>query len=90
MKKCPAPGTSTKEEEARILKAQWEEEDDDLLEELKEAILDKPVLKIPVPNCRFYLKSDWSKDAQGAVLCQAGCSEAEEEALLREIEGGAC
>ena len=60
-----------------------------LLDELKEAILTNPVLKRPVPSQQFYLKTDWSTDAQGAVLLQAGHSEEEEAALMREVEGGA-
>ncbi len=89
-KKRPAPGAVTKEEEAQLLQNQWTEEDDELLEELKQAILDTPVLKRPVPNRRFYLKTDWSCNAQGAVLLQAGCSEEEEAALQRELNGGDC
>jgi hypothetical protein len=89
-KKRPAPGAATKEEESQFLQAQWMEEDDELLEELKQAILDNPALKQPVANRRFYLKTDWSCNAQGAVLVQAGCSDKEEAALNRELKGGAC
>jgi hypothetical protein len=90
LKTSPAPGAATKKEEAQLLKAQWGTEDDQLLEELKEAILSNPVLKRPVPNRRFYLKTDWSANAQGAVLLQAGCAEEDEAAMIREIEGGEC
>jgi hypothetical protein len=86
----PAPGEATKEEEADLLKKEWTEADDGLLDELKEAILSNPVLKTPVPNRRFCLKDDWSADAQGAALSQAGCSEEEEAALMKETEGGEC
>jgi hypothetical protein len=88
-RKRPAPRAATKEEEAQLLQAQWTDEDDELLEELKQAMLDNPVLKRPVPNRRFYLKTNWSCNAQGAVLLQAGCSEEEEAALNREIDRGA-
>ena len=74
----------------QLLQAQWTKEDDELLEELKQAILDNPVLKRPVPKRIFYLKTDWSCNAQGAVLLQAGWTEKEEAALNRELEGGAC
>ena len=50
LKKSPAPGAATKEEEAQILTEQWEEKDDELLDELKDAMLENPVLKRPVPN----------------------------------------
>jgi hypothetical protein len=36
------------------------------------------------------LKTDWSANAQGAVLLQVGCSEEEEAALNHELEGGGC
>jgi hypothetical protein len=85
-KKRSAPGTATKEEEAQQLRAQWQQTDGDL----KQATLDSPVLKRPVPNRRFHLKTDWSANAQDAVLLQAGCSEEEEAALNRELEGGDC
>ena len=49
-KKRPALGAATKEEESQLLQAQWTEEDNELLEELKQAILDNPVLKRPVAN----------------------------------------
>jgi hypothetical protein len=88
-RKRPAPRAATKEEEAQLPQAQWTDEDDELLKKLKQAILDNPVLKRPVPNRRFYLKTNWSCNAQGAVLLQAGCSEEEEAALNREIDRGA-
>ena len=55
-KKRPAPGAATKEEEAQLIQAQWTEEDDELLQELKQAILDNPVLKRLVPNNRLELQ----------------------------------
>jgi hypothetical protein len=66
---------------------QWNEEGDKLLEELKQAILDAPVLMCPAP-ARSCLKTDWSCNAQGAVLLQAGC--AGKAALKRELDGGDC
>jgi hypothetical protein len=41
-------------------------------------------------NRRFYLKTDWSANAQGAALLQAGCLEEEETAPTKETEGGKC
>ena len=50
-----------KEEEVQLLKEQWTEIDDGRLDKLKEAILcSNPVMKVPVPNCHFYLQTDWS------------------------------
>jgi hypothetical protein len=74
----------------KCLKKLWIDDNDSQLEEMKQAILDGPVLKRPVPNRRFFLKTDWSANAQGAVLLQAGCSEEEEVASTREIDGGNC
>jgi hypothetical protein len=64
LKKSPAPGAATKDEEATLLKDQWQDTDDDVLDELKEAILENPVLKRLVANRRFYLNTDWSANAQ--------------------------
>jgi hypothetical protein len=57
IKKRPAPGAATKEEEAQLLRAQWTDEDDELLKNSSRHP-DNPVLKRPVPNRRFYLKTD--------------------------------
>jgi hypothetical protein len=89
-KKAPTPGTADKTEEAKILKELWNKSDDELLTKLKKDILDGPVMKRPDPNRRYYLKTDWSADAQGAVLLQAGCSKEEEDAMMREVAGGKC
>jgi hypothetical protein len=90
MKKAPNPGTSSNEEEATILRILWTEEDDTLFATLKQEIISGPVLKRPDPNRRFYLKTDWSAHAQGAVLLQADCTKEDEEAIRREIAGGNC
>ena len=49
----------------------WTEEDESLLMEFKKEILIKPVMDRPDLNKRFYLKTDFSKFAFGAALCQA-------------------
>jgi hypothetical protein len=90
MKQAPAPGECDKDDEASIMRQLWEQQDDQILDDLKQAILTGPVLKRPEPNRRFYLKTDWSAHAQGAVLLQAGCTKAEEEAVHRETKGGQC
>jgi hypothetical protein len=89
-KKAPTPGSAEKSEEAKILAELWSDSDDKLLQQLKRDILDGPVMKRPDPNRRFYLKTDWSAEAQGAVLLQAGCSTEEEDAMMREVKGGKC
>jgi hypothetical protein len=89
-KKQPAPGAATKEEEAQLLQVQWEGEDDKMLEELKQATSDRPVLKRPAPDRQFYLNSDWSCNAQGAVLLQAGCTDKDRATIKRELDGGDC
>ena len=86
----PLPGTP-KEEELRILQEAWTSTDDDLLQDLKDAILSKPILRRPNSNLRFYLKTDWSKKAQAAALLQPASEDAEAlEAMLREAAGGKC
>ena len=56
LKKSPGTGEATKEVVEQLLRTQWEEQDNELLHEMKEAILTNPVLKRPVPNRRFHLK----------------------------------
>ncbi|CAJ1948175.1 unnamed protein product [Cylindrotheca closterium] len=86
----PKPGECTKEEEAEQVKAQWEPKDDKTLDKLKQAIVTGPILKRPNPKRRFYLKTDWSSNAMGAVLLQADTTEEAEESMRKEIEGGKC
>jgi hypothetical protein len=90
MKHRPTPGELDKEAQAPLLRIHWKASNEALLQELKEEILKGPVLKRPDSNRRFYLKSDWSAHAQGAVLLQAGCDKEEEEAIQREINGEKC
>ena len=86
----PPPGTP-KEEEMRILREAWTSTDDDLLQDLKDAVLSKPILRRPNSNLRFYLKTDWSKKAQAAALLQPASEDAEAlEAMHREAAGGKC
>jgi hypothetical protein len=85
----PPPGTP-KKEESRILKESWTELDNKLLEELKGDILREPILQRPNPNLRFYLKTDWSKNAMGAALLQPAPSEEALESMNREIKGESC
>jgi hypothetical protein len=103
LKQQPAPGTYSKEEEAKLMTKLWEADDikddekfaeyretnDKLLTSLKKEVLDKPTLKRPDPNRRFYVKTDWSAWAQGAVLLKRVSEEAE-AAMWREIHGGQC
>ena len=104
LKLQPAPGTATKEEEESLLTRLWNQNlreqgetgqeykltNDEHLDALKKAILEGPILKRPNPNRRYYLKSDWSKWAQGAVLLQADITEEAEIAMLKEMHGATC
>jgi ribosomal protein L21E len=85
----PPPG-SPRRDEKTILESAWGKEDDDLLEELKGAILQEPILKRPDSSLRFYLKTDWSKMAMGAALLQPDRSPESSEAMNREINGEPC
>ena len=84
------PGTETVEEEKKTVANLWEPQDDTTLFRLKKSILDGPVLKRPNSNRRFYLKTDWSSNAMGAVLLQADLTEEAEESMWREIQGEKC
>jgi hypothetical protein len=79
-----------KEEEAKLLTTLWTSKDDELFGTLKNEILAGPILKRPDYDSRFYVKTDWSQNRMGGALCQPDCNEAEELAMLREIEGGKC
>lgn len=89
-KQRPLPGTP-KQEEKDILAKAWEKEDDDILEELKNTILSRPILRRPDSNARFYLKTDWSKHAMGAALLQPDTEDPKAKAAMEEeIKGGQC
>jgi hypothetical protein len=51
--------------------ALWEPQDLNLLDQLKEEVINGLVLSRPDYNRRFYLKTDWIKHGMAAVLCQA-------------------
>merc|ERR1712008_455929 len=80
------PGTETSKDEKKAVASLWEPQDDTTLHFLKEAILSGPVLKRPNSKRRFYLKTDWSSNAMGAVLLQADLTEEAEEAMQLEIQ----
>ena len=85
----PEPGTPRKEE-YRIMSDAWKQEDEVLLEDLKTAILQKPILRRPDSSLRFYLKTDWSKNAMGAALLQPAPTQDALEAMSREQAGEQC
>jgi hypothetical protein len=85
----PPPGTP-KKEDSRIISENWNELDNALLEELKNDILSEPILQRPNPNLRFYLKTDWSKNAMGAALLQPAPCEAALASMNSEINGESC
>jgi len=86
IKMRPRPGTS-REEEHEALQQLWQPSDTTLLEELKQELIDGPILKRPDFRRRFYLKTDWSRKAMCAVVLQADCTETAEEAQRKEMEG---
>ena len=91
--KQPKPGSLSFDEERQKFDAAWEadaEVYDALLDELKQDILSGPVLARPDPNHRFYLKTDWSRNGFGAVLCQADDDPESIEAERAYIAGGPC
>lgn len=48
----------------------WKQDAQDLLEGMKQELFSNSTLERPDWDRRFYLKTDWSKFAIGAVLCQ--------------------
>ena len=86
----PKPGAFSIQEEMNLFQGFWLDEHDDVLHKLKSLILSSPILARPDPDRRFYLKTDWSRYAMAAVLCQA-----DEDDLSRNLEelenqGGPC
>ena len=63
---------------------------DVLLEEFKQAIISGPILKRPDWLKPFFVKSDWSKDAKAAALCQPESTPEAEASWKRELEGATC
>ena len=88
--KQPKPGTCTIKEEEAMMTALWGPQEEALLEELKQAIVEGPMLARPDPSRRFYVKTDWSKEGIGAVLLQAEDTPEARKAEREEIEGGKC
>ena len=68
----------------------WTTEDDRTLEDLKQQMLNGPVLQRPNFDRRFCLKTDWSKHGMGAVLLQADDSDETRKAEDEEEKGGPC
>jgi hypothetical protein len=58
MKQRPNPGNIDKEAEVTLLREQWKEVQEELLEELKGEILKGPLLQRPNSYRRFFLKLD--------------------------------
>jgi RNase H-like domain found in reverse transcriptase/Integrase zinc binding domain/Reverse transcriptase (RNA-dependent DNA polymerase) len=89
--KLRPPKGAPLEEEIDILKKQWTNDDDDILSDLKESILSAPILRRPNSALRFYLKTDWSKDAMGAALLQPDeDDQVALEAMMNEVSGNKC
>ena len=86
----PKPGLLSLREEADAMAVLWTQEHANLLDELKSDILSKPVLARPNFDRRFYVKTDWSKDAMGAVLTQGDDDPVSLEAEGAETVGGPC
>ena len=66
---CP-PNKTTREIERVFLEQVWNSADEDLKNELLQEIKDRPTLKRPDWDRRFYLKTDWSKTGKAGVLLQ--------------------
>lgn len=89
LKQEPNAGTDPEQAETK-LRELWTEDHTAKFDQLKQAIIKGPVLQRADSNRRFLIKTDWSKLAFGAVLCQADTSSEAETALLKEIEGDKC
>ena len=87
----PLPGQLKPQDERDFFKGFWLPEHQTLLDELKkELISGLLVMARPNPNRRFYVKTDWSRLAMGAVLMQARDDDKSELAESLEAQGGPC
>jgi hypothetical protein len=88
---APRPGAMPPAMEKEWFKGFWLPSHEKLFEEVKADILAKPVLLRPNYERRFYVKTDWSRLAMGAVLLQADPDD-QRAALIKQIEreGGPC
>eukprot|EP00978_Attheya_sp_CCMP212_P045912 scaffold365638_cov35-Attheya_sp.AAC.1 len=90
LKHANKPGTIPDPKERAHLDDRWTQEDDCMLDDLKETILKGPVLTNPDFSRGFYLKIDWCKDGPGAALCQADDSDEARTAEEQQEKGGKC
>ena len=86
----PLPGQLTAETERSFFKGFWLPEHQQLLDELKKELLSGLILARPNPDRRFYVKTDWSRLAMGAVLLQTKSDEDSTLAEELEKQGGPC
>ena len=81
----PTKGELTVSEEEEQMKSLWKQEHTNLLEELKQKILEHVVLARPNYSMPFILKTDWSSHARGAVLCQPDPEHPDTPQLIDEL-----
>ena len=86
----PLPGQLTAETERSFFKGFWLPEHQQLLDDLKKELLSGLLLARPNHNRRFYVKTDWSKMAMGAILLQAQDDDDSILAEKLEAQGGPC
>ena len=68
--------------------AEWQDEDNQLLNELLDELITRPTLARPDYTRRFYLKTDWCRLGMAAVLLQADPNNAEaQEQEKQETKG---
>jgi len=84
------PGMIPRHIEAAQIDAAWTQEDDCILDDLKETVLSAPILQRPNPKRRYFLKTDWCKDGMAAVLLQRDDSPEAAAAEERENQGEPC
>jgi hypothetical protein len=90
LKNAPPPGSMSKEEEASLLKEQWNDEHSNLFDALWRETSSGPMLARPSDEKRFYLRTDWSSLGRGAMLAQPSDNSEAIDAMDQEIDGGKC
>jgi hypothetical protein len=90
LKNPPPPGSMSKEEEASLLKEQWNNKHSNLFDALRREASSGPMLARPSNKKRFYLRTDWSSLGRGAMLVQPSDDSKAIDAMDQEIDGGKC
>ena len=90
LRHSPPPGAVSEGDPALLIGNRWTPQHQEILNSLKRAILDRPVLQRVNPDLPFYVKTDWCKWGMAAALLQPDASDEAQAAIRREASGEPC